>query len=195
MSTGAHAARSMAQVPGRRSGRLLVLLLLMLGAALVLGLRKPAAPDARRDPAGHAAAARAAEVQRRFGEAVVMLHAKRHEHAVAALHRVLELAPEMPEAHANMGFALIGLGRAAAARDFFQGAIELQPEQANAYYGLALAWEALGDLPLAMGAMRSYLHLARRESDAHLRRARAALWEWEAQQQRPASAPRPAASR
>jgi hypothetical protein len=41
--------------------------------------------------------------------------------------------------------------------------------------------EAGGDLELALGAMRSYLHLARGESEAHLRRARAAVWEWETQ--------------
>ena len=41
------------------------------------------------------------------------------------------------------------------------GAMALNPSQANAYYGLALAHEAAGDLDLATGAMRSYLHLAR----------------------------------
>jgi len=63
-------------------------------------------------------------------------------------------------------------------------------------YGLALAWEADGDLEMAMGAMRSYLHLARSESDDHLRRARAALWEWEARLQAArAAAPASAAGR
>ena len=169
---------------------LLTVLLVVLGAMLVLGLRTPppaVAPDARRDPAGHATVARAAEVKRRFEQAVVMLHARQHEHAVTALHRVLELEPRLPEAHVNMGYALLGLGRPAAARDFFDAAIDLAPGQANAYYGLALAWEGLGDLPMALGAMRTYLHLARGESDAHLRRARAALWEWQA---RPAAGSR-----
>ena len=167
---------------GRRSGALLTLLLVLLGAALVAGLRTPgpaAAPDPRLQPAAHADAARAAEVRRRFDQAVLMLHARQHEHAVTALHRVLELAPRMPEAHVNMGYALVGLGRHAAARDFFDGAIALAPEQANAYYGLALAWEGLGDLQMALGAMRTYLHRARQETEAHRARARAALWEWE----------------
>ena len=52
---------------------------------------------------------------------------------------------------------------------------DVLPERLNA----ALASEALGDLPIALGAMRSYLHLARNENEVHLRRARAALWEWE----------------
>lgn len=140
---------------------------------------RDAPPDPRADPHGHVVATRSAEVSARFGQAVTMLHAKRYEHAVTALHRVLELAPRMPEAHANMGFALLGLGRPAAARDFFASAIDLRAGQANAYYGLGVALEALGDLPGATGAMRSYVHLAPAD-DPHLRRARAALWEWEA---------------
>jgi tetratricopeptide (TPR) repeat protein len=140
---------------------------------------KSASADPHREPGAHAAAARAAEVRKRFDAAALMLHAKQFEPAAAALHRVLELAPQMPEAHVNMGFALLGLQRPKAARDFFESATALRADQANAYYGLALANEAAGDLELALGAMRSYLHLARHEDDAHLRRARAALWEWE----------------
>ena len=144
-----------------------------------IGAKAPAV-DPRDDPDAHAVAARQAEVRRRFDAAVLMLHAKQYEPAAAALHRVLELAPRMPEAHVNMGFAMLGLQRPKVARDFFESATALRADQANAYYGLALANEASGDLELALGAMRSYLHLARNEDEAHLRRARAALWEWEA---------------
>lgn len=126
----------------------------------------------------HARRHRDAEVRQRFDQAVLMLHARKYEHAVAALHRLLELAPTMPEAHVNMGFALLGLERPRAARDFFSSAIELRATQANAYFGLALALEAEGDVPAAIGAMRSYLHLSRAD-DPHRTRARSALWEWE----------------
>ncbi len=195
MSAATRAAHR--RVDGRRSGLLLTVLLVLLGGALIHALQAPTAgtrsdtrraaagaevhADPRREPAAHASAARAAEVRRRFDEAVVMLHAGQHDHAVTALHRVIELSPKLPEAHVNMGFALLGLKRHAAARDFFDSATALAPRQANAYYGLAMAYEGLGDLPLAVSAMRSYLHLARDESEQHLRRARAALWEWETQ--------------
>jgi Flp pilus assembly protein TadD len=181
---------------GRRSGVLLTVLLVLLGGALIQGLQTrtteplPATPDARRQTTAPPTTPRAAEVKQRFDQAVVMLHAKRYDEAATALHRVLALAPKMPEAHVNMGFALLGLGRAKAARDFFDTATELAPGQANAYYGLAMAYESLGDLRLALSAMRSYLHLAGDESDAHLRRARAALWEWESR----LTPPEPAAS-
>jgi predicted Zn-dependent protease len=157
----------------RRAGALITLLAVLIGGFL-FSSRSNDPP-----PAPAAAASQPDESRRRFDQAVVMLHARQYEHAVTALHRVLALSPQLPEAHVNMGFALLGLKRVKEARDFFDGATTLRPDQANAYYGLALAYEALGDLPMATGAMRSYLHLARNERPEHLSRARAALWEWE----------------
>ena len=157
----------------RRAAALITLLAVLIGGFLISSHSdEPASP-------AQAVAPHADEARRRFNEAVVMLHAKQYEHAVTALHRVLVLAPDLPEAHVNMGFALLGLKRVKQARDFFDGATALRPNQANAYYGLAMAYEASGDLALATGAMRSYLHLARHERPEHLSRARAALWEWE----------------
>jgi len=142
------------------------------------GAMHAARPDPRLQPQAHADAQRREEIAQRFNQAVVMLHAKQYEHAMTALHRVLELAPEMPEAYVDMGYALIGLERYAAARDFFEGALALRPAQHNAYYGLAVALEGISDLPGAVGAMRTYVHLARPD-DAYLRKAQSALWEWE----------------
>ncbi len=166
----------------RRAGVLLTLLLVLVGGFWIdqapVG---PAAPPVPRPLYG-------AELTRRFEQAVLMLHAKQYVQAATAWQRVLVLAPELPEANVNMGYALLGLQRHQEALAYFDHAISLRPAQANAYYGLALAWEAAGDRPLAIGAMRSYLHLARQESPAHLSRARAALWEWQA-----AAAPKAAA--
>ena len=139
-----------------------------LGAALLVRT----APDPRQ-----------AELEREFARGVALLQQHDAAGAAAALHRVLRVAPQLPEAHVNLGYAMLDLGRAKEARVAFDQATTLRPMQANAYYGLALAHEALGERDAATGAMRSYLHLAREASPEHLRRARAALWEWE--QQRP----------
>ncbi len=164
----------------RRAGALLTLGAVLLGGVWLDQRPVQPAPPAEPEAAATAQASpQQAEVTQRFQQAVVMLHAKQYEHAATALDRVLTLAPTLPEAHVNMGFALHGLGRNAQARRFFEAAIELRPQLANAYYGLALASEARGEVDLAIGAMRAYLHLARAEDEAHLRRARAALWEWE----------------
>jgi len=124
------------------------------------------------------------ELHERFQQAAVMLHAGQNEYALAALQRVLELAPQMPEAHVNAGFALVELRQPALAAEHFQTAIELRPAQANAYYGLALVYESVGDLTSALGAMRTYTHLSPPDAP-HLRRALAAIWEWQRQRDIP----------
>jgi tetratricopeptide (TPR) repeat protein len=120
-----------------------------------------------------------AEVDTRFQQGVVMLHAKEYSHAMTAFHRVLQLAPTLPEAHVNIGFALLGLRRYPEARAFFESATDLRPQQTNAYYGMAVALEGMNDLPGALGAMESYLHLAKAD-DPYRRKAEAAIWEWRA---------------
>lgn len=147
--------------------------------ALAAAPALPALADPAADPAAHASAARLREIDERFRQGAAMLHAGRHELAVSALHRVLELAPKLPEAHVNMGFALLGLERPEEALAFFVGAADLKPELTNAYYGMALAHEALGDLRLAIETMETYLHLEQAQS-YHTRRAAAAVWEWRA---------------
>lgn len=113
----------------------------------------------------------------RFEQGVAMLHMRQYEYALTAFHQVLAISPALPEAHVNMGFTLIGLQQWQAARDFFESAIDLRREQLNAYYGLAIALEALDDMPGAIGAMQSYLHRAPAD-DAYRKSAESALWEW-----------------
>ncbi|MGE5650115.1 MAG: cbb3-type cytochrome c oxidase subunit I [Bacillota bacterium] len=131
----------------------------------------------------HAAQKRKEEVDIMFSDAVAALNARQYEVAVEALHRVLALVPQMPEAHVNMGFALIGLQRFDRARDSFEAAIDLRNSQVNAYYGLAIALEGLHDLPGALGAMRAYVHLSKPD-DPYLAKANSAIWEWEAELQK-----------
>ena len=132
------------------------------------------------DPLAHVAGKRRQAIEREFAEGARLLAAKEYQAAASALHRVLELAPQMPEAHVNMGFAMIGLQKPAMARDFFEAAISLRETQMNAYYGLAVALEAIGDLEGALGAMRTYVHRSQPD-DPFVRKANSAIWEWEAQ--------------
>ncbi len=172
-----------------RVGTITTLLLLALMVAMVAGFanrpqftyQRPVVEkmaDATSDPKGHARQYREKELDERFQQAVAMLHAKQYDFAIKALHRVIELAPKMPEAYVNMGFALIGKENYKASADFFNSAIELKPYQANAYWGLAISLEQLGDLEGALGAMRAFIHLSP-PNDPFIRKARSALWEWE----------------
>ncbi|MEO5661192.1 MAG: cbb3-type cytochrome c oxidase subunit I [Polaromonas sp.] len=118
------------------------------------------------------------EIDRRFSQGVSLLNARQYEAAASELHQVLELSPKMPEAHVNMGFAMLGLKRYEMAKISFENATDLRRDQRNAYFGLAVALEGLRDFPGALGAMRSYVHLSKAD-DPYLRKANAAIWEWE----------------
>ena len=141
----------------------------------VAGAAQPAPPAEPRRPMSE----RERRITERFNQAVAMLHAKQFDYAILALDAVIEMAPEMPEAYVNMGYAFIGLEEYGPATKAFEKAIDLRVNQYNAYYGLAMAWEGLGQYEAALGAMRSYIHLAP-PNDPYITKARAALWEWEA---------------
>jgi cytochrome c oxidase subunit I len=180
----ARALRTLAAGRNARIGRsVMTAAACMAIAGGLLSACLPAGGDAASDPARHAQQKRKEEIDRRFAQAATLLREQQYVAAGEALQRVLELAPSMPEAHVNMGFALIGMDHHAAARDAFQRAIDLRTTQINAYYGLALALEGTGDLAGALGAMRSYVHLSKPD-DPFLRKANAAVWEWETQLQR-----------
>ena len=157
------------------------MLAIMVAAIMVLAR----APDYIYDPARVPFSSRHSEhigvaqdeLTQRFEQAVMMLHAQKYDYAITALHRVIQLSPRMPEAYVNMGYALLGMKRYHAAYDFFKTATDLNPYQANAYWGMAVALENGGDLKGALGAMRIFIHLAE-PGNPFVRRARSALWEW-----------------
>ena len=173
--------RSRPSLRGGRADRRLAAALATTAATVLVGALLVAAgvgSDSRSPAAMAGDHARQAQIRVRFDQGVLMLHARQYDHALTAFHHVLQLAPRLPEAHVNMGYALIGLGRHKEAGDFFAGALELRREQVNAYFGLAVALDAGGDRAAAIGAMRSFVHLAAAD-DPFRRRALAALWEWE----------------
>ncbi|MEW8026671.1 MAG: tetratricopeptide repeat protein [Candidatus Thiodiazotropha sp.] len=113
-----------------------------------------------------------------FRNAVGLLHTRHFKAAASSFSELVKLAPWMPEAEVNLAYALMGMRQYANARHHFKRALELNERQLNAYYGLAISMEQLGDLDSALGAMRVYVHLAM-DDDPHLRKAWAAIWEWE----------------
>ena len=118
------------------------------------------------------------QIRRHFDWAVTQLRTGHYEQAINGFRAVLAQSPGMPEAHLNIGFAEIELERYRQAQRAFQTAIDLRPDQVNAYWGLAVSLEGLCDIAGAIGAMRTYAHLAEPD-DAYLVKANAALWEWE----------------
>jgi len=165
---------------GRKTFRICLILATLSGIALVGALIDSTGTSGVEDEKSGVKMSDAASrsVHQHFQQAVVMLHGKQYELAVQSLHEVFALQPRMPEAHVNMGYALLGLGKYQAARDFFESATDLRPSQYNGYYGLAIASEELGDTASAVVAMKAFVHLAPSE-DRFRRRAESAIWEWE----------------
>jgi len=113
-----------------------------------------------------------------FESGVQLLRARHYVQAIDSFRKVLQQKPRMPEAYSNIGFAQYAQGHYALAVEAFSMALELNASQLNAYWGLALSFEQLCDIPAARGAMKTFIHLAP-ENDVYLVKARAALWEWE----------------
>ena len=114
-----------------------------------------------------------------FQQGVAMLQAGEFDYAITAMHEVLAIYPALPEAHVNMGYALLGAGEPGAAADFFNTATDLRPSLHNAYYGLALAERENGNDKAALAAMQAYTHLAA-EDERHLPKAQEIIWELQA---------------
>lgn len=164
-----------------RAGMALAVVVALLGWLLNLWIAEPEYVPlsvVARQPAGEA------EIGQLFPLAVSHMQRREYQQALEVWHRILLIDPQIAEVKVNMGFTLYELQRFRAARDFFESAVEQNPFQANAYYGLALISEQGGDIERAMGEMRTYIHLAGdSEEQRFVRRARSALWEWEAERE------------
>ena len=114
-----------------------------------------------------------------FTDGVEYLRQGRAHEALVSFNAASHLHPHVPELFANIGFAQVALGKHKDAAKAFEQALEINASQANAYYGLAVALEAMQRLEEALGAMRTYEHLLPKEETKFRRLATAAIWEWE----------------
>ena len=151
------------------------LLTLLPDRGVVASLQAPAAEAPNRLPINDHQPA----FDRHFKQGVALLRAGKAGEAYQVLMAASAIAPNVPEALVNLGFAAIALERAEEAEAAFLRAIEIRPEQRNAYFGLAESRELQGDHRGAVHAMSAFLHLTP-EDDPFRRRADAAIWEWRA---------------
>lgn len=118
------------------------------------------------------------EIDQLFNSGVRFMQLKQYQQAAEQWQRLLLLTSTMPEAYVNLGFSLYELADYELAKNKFQQALVIEPYQANAYYGLAIYYEKIGNIAAASGAMRSFIHLSKKD-DAFVRKAQSALWEWQ----------------
>lgn len=157
----------------------LALLGVTVAGACISVLIRPAPAERVTDTQARHVELVAPQLEESFADALATLAAGDAKAAEASFSAIAAQAPWLVEAHVNRGFALLMLGRPRRAVSSFRQALSLRPHQANAYYGLGVAHDLLGERSDALGAMRTFIHLAPPRSP-HVRRARAALWEWQA---------------
>lgn len=123
----------------------------------------------------------AAQARQVMKEAGHQIKQRQYDNAIGTLNGAREVMQKYPESYVLLGRALEGKKEYAAARDFYNTAINRNPYMADAYWGYATSSEGLGDFTSALGAMRSYLHTEPNVDPQRLRiaQARSAIWEWE----------------
>lgn len=131
-------------------GRSLVRRLVHIGLlVLPLGLALAACASAGRSPAADGYVVRAAKA----------LQEGDLDDAEATLRLALELAPDCPEAHADLGLVLSLRGQLASAEDEFARAVVLDPDLAVAHLGLGNVRATRGDSPAAERAYVAALRI------------------------------------
>ena len=112
-----------------------------------------------------------------------------HAEAIAAYHRVLDLAPDHAAAHINLGTLYYNRQEFGLAERHYRRAIEADPRYALAYFDLGNVLDETGRVQEAVQTYKAALQLAPTYADAHynlalafekLREPRKALKHWQA---------------
>ena len=121
-----------------------------------------------------------------------------HGEAIAAYHRVLDLAPNHAAAHINLGTLYYNRQDFGLAERHYRQAIEADPRYALAYFDLGNVLDETGRVQEAVQTYKTALQLAPTYADAHynlalafekLREPRKALKHWQAYVKLDASGP------
>jgi tetratricopeptide (TPR) repeat protein len=154
------------------------IMLVILVVGLILEFMPGSGPQVKSTPQ-QGASKSATPFGQAFARGIEAMRLGDAQAAQTAFAQARAINPHVAEAHANLGFAYLAMARAKEAASAFDRALDINPKQINAYYGLGAALEATGDRQGAIGAMRTFDHLAAKD-DPFRRKAMSALWEWQA---------------
>lgn len=104
-----------------------------------------------------------------FSHGRQLLADRRHAEAIEVLEKARDLEPEKGSVREALARALYNAGNTGRAREEFQVAVDLNPADDYAYFGLALCVERLGNRQRAAGLLR--IALAMRPNSENYRRA------------------------
>lgn len=100
------------------------------------------------------------EFAKHFNAGIRFALRKYYDKAIEEYNKALELDPNVPELHNNLGYAYLDKGKIEQAIMEQKKALDLDPNLANAYYGLALALEKRGDTHGAIKQWEKYIEIA-----------------------------------
>ncbi len=112
-------------------------------------------------------AARLAEVQMRFLFALNLDGAGRADDAPAQYQDVLELKPDLAEAHNNLGLLYFRKGDLGGAEGCYERALGIRPDMAEAHFNLGAVFDRRGDLARAEATYKEALRLKPEYPEAH----------------------------
>jgi hypothetical protein len=101
----------------------------------------------------------AVEFYRLFDQAWELEQKGQYEAAISEWKKGLELSPNDPKAHVNLGFALDQVGRPDEAITHYQKALEIEPENPEAHMNLGIALAGTGKLDQAITHYQKALEL------------------------------------
>ncbi|MHA3961866.1 tetratricopeptide repeat protein, partial [Synechococcus sp. LTW-G] len=99
--------------------------------------------------------------------AAICLMQHRLGEAITNLNKALELKPNYPDAHNNLGNALKEQGDLGAAIASYNTALQLKPNYTEAHNNLGIALKEQGDLDAAIASYNTALQLKPNYTDAH----------------------------
>lgn len=105
--------------------------------------------------------------------AVEHYQAGHYAEAIVSYHRALDLAPDLPELHINIGSAFLACGQLAQALEHFERTVHLRPDFAEAHYNLGLVQARLGNLDKAIANYKQTITLKPDFPSAHFNLANA----------------------
>jgi Flp pilus assembly protein TadD len=109
----------------------------------------------------------AAELYRLFDETMQLAAQGKWEAAISGWHKVLEMAPDNPKAHSNLGVALARQGAVAEAIVHFRRSVELNPDFDSPHFNLGIALYQQGSLREAAAELRKALEINPDLAQAH----------------------------
>jgi tetratricopeptide (TPR) repeat protein len=93
---------------------------------------------------------------------------RKYDEAIGHLNKALEIKPDYPEAHVNLGVALQNQGNFTAAIAAFNSALAYKPNDASAYTNLGTTLRLQGDQAAAITAFNTALSLRPNAANAHI---------------------------